>query len=131
QVTTQPFIEVDHGPGGRPARFERPARIIRADTPGEVPAALTALDGARAAGAWVAGYAAYELGHVFEPRLAPLLPEGRSLPLLEFGVFDGPVPVAPPPAAAHMELGGFCADWDLPAYRMAFARAADYIRAGD
>lgn len=130
-MTTQPFIEVDHGPGGGPARFERPARIIRADTPDEVRAALAALDHARAAGAWVAGYAAYELGHVFEPRLTPLLPEGRGMPLLEFGVFDGPGPVAPPPAVGRIELGGFHADWDLPAYRAAFIRAADYIRAGD
>ncbi len=52
-----------------------------------MPAALAALDRALAGGAWVAGYAAYELGYAFEPRLLPLLPAERRLPLLEFGVF--------------------------------------------
>ena len=47
---------------------------------------------ALAGGAWVAGYAAYELGYAFEPRLAALMPAGRRLPLLEFGVFEAPGP---------------------------------------
>ncbi len=129
-MSTDPFIELDHGPGGRPARFARPSAIIRADEPGDVPGALAALDQARAQGAWVAGYAAYELGLAFEPRLAALMPEGRRLPLMEFGVFADPGEV-PARAAAGAHLGSFRADWDLPAYRTAFARAADYIRAGD
>ena len=104
------FIEVDHGPGGAPARFAAPAARVTAREPAAVPAALAALDAALAAGAWVAGHASYELGHAFEPRLLPLLPAGRRLPLLDFGVFPaGPGPAAP--AAPGGALGPFRPRW--------------------
>jgi para-aminobenzoate synthetase component 1 len=123
----EPFIEVDRGPGG-PARFARPTGMVVARTLAEVPAALAALDAALARGAWVAGYASYELGYAFEPRLAPLLPAHR-LPLLEFGLFGAPGPVeAADPGGA---LGPFAPAWDFPAYRTAFERVAEYVRAGD
>ena len=75
------FIEVDNGPGGTPARFAEPSEIIAARELGEVPDALAALDRVLAGGAWIAGFAGYELGYAFEPRLARLLPPGRRLPL--------------------------------------------------
>ena len=84
---------------GGAAQFDGAARVIRADDPAEVPAALTALESARAAGKWLAGYASYELGYALEDKLAALIPETRRLPLLCFGVFDGPEPVAPLPEA--------------------------------
>ena len=74
------FIEVDCGPAGAPARFQRPAEIVTARELDEVPEALAALDRALGAGAWIAGFAAYEIGYAFEPRLVPLLPAGRRLP---------------------------------------------------
>ena len=40
-------------------------------------AALDALDAARADGLWAAGFISYEAGYALEPRLAPLMPEGR------------------------------------------------------
>ena len=86
------FIEVDRGPAGAPARFARPTEIVSAPELDAVPAALAALDRALGGGAWVAGFASYELGYAFEPRLAPLLPAGRRLPLLAFGVFGPPGP---------------------------------------
>ena len=99
------FIEVDSGPAGAAARFARPSAIVAARELAEVPAALAALDRALAGGAWVAGFAAYELGYAFEPRLAPLLPPGRRLPLLAFGVFAAPGPARP--AAPGGSLGPF------------------------
>ena len=123
------FIEVDQRAGGRPARFARPSAIVAARELGEVPAALAALDRALAGGAWIAGFASYELGYAFEPRLAPLLPAGRRLPLLAFGVFGPPGPAAP--AAPGGSLGPFRPAWDAGAYGAAFERVADYIRAGD
>jgi para-aminobenzoate synthetase component I len=129
-VAAESFVEVDHGPERLPARFAAPASVVAAREAAEVPAALGALDAALAGGAWIAGYAAYELGYTFEPRLAPLLPRARRLPLLEFGVFRShPGPAAPvPPGGA---LGPFRPEWSPDRYRTAFARVADYIHAGD
>ncbi len=60
--------------------------LVEARAPDEVAPALAAIDVAVARGLIAAGYCAYELGYVFEPRLLPLLPEtGR--PLLRFHLF--------------------------------------------
>jgi para-aminobenzoate synthetase component 1 len=124
------FVEVDRGPQGRPARFARPSAVIAAATPAEAPGALDALDAALASGAWLAGFAAYELGYALEPRLAPAAPAATPGPLLAFGVFDdGPGPAAP--ASPGGRLGPFAPAWSRDAYGAAFARVADYIRAGD
>ena len=116
------FIEVDHGPDGAPARFERPSAIVCARRPEAAAAALAALDAALAEGRWIAGYASYELGYAFEPRLASLMPEPRRLPLLEFGVFDGPAPVRP--ATPGGRLGPFAPGWSP-------RRLPGGLRAGD
>jgi para-aminobenzoate synthetase component 1 len=129
RVTGERFIEVDHGPGGAPARFAAPHARVTARTAAEVPAALTALDRALAAGDWIAGHASYEFGYAFEPRLLPLMPAARRLPLLEFGVFRGPVPVAS--VAPGGSLGPFRARWSAAAHARAFGEIAEYIGAGD
>nr|WP_254604192.1 aminodeoxychorismate synthase component I [Leisingera sp. ANG59] len=67
-------------------------RMIRADGPEEVSAALAALDAARDAGHWLAGYASYELGYALEPKLAGRMPTDRRLPLICFGVYEEPLP---------------------------------------
>ena len=91
------------------------AELVAAREPAAVPAALAALDRALAAGAWVAGFASYELGYAFEPRLAPLLPAERRLPLLAFGVFGPPGPAEP--AAPGGSLGPFRPAWDAARLR--------------
>ncbi|UWQ78097.1 aminodeoxychorismate synthase component I [Leisingera sp. S132] len=83
-------IRFDRGPKGAGTCFDQPLRMIRADGPEEVPAALAALDAARGAGLWLAGYASYELGYALEPKLAGLMPEERRLPLICFGVYGEP-----------------------------------------
>jgi len=123
------FVSVDRGPDGAPARFQAPEAVVTAHAPADAPAALAALDAALAQGRWVAGFAAYELGYAFEPRLAPLAPPAAG-PLLAFGVF----PRGPGPAAAAVpggRLGPFAPLWSRADYGAAFARVADYIRAGD
>ncbi len=122
-------IRFDQGPAGRGTRFERPSRIIRADNAAEVPQALAALDQARADGAWLAGYASYELGYVLEPRLADRLPEGRRLPLLCFGVFDAPDRVGLPKASGSVTA--FQPRWDEARYTQAFRTVHEAIGAGD
>lgn len=123
-------IRFDQGPDGRAALFGAPLRLITAREPSEVPGALVALDEARAAGAWLAGFASYELGYALEPRLAPLMPVDRRLPLLCFGVYDAPgaaPPLRPGPAA----LDQFWPAWSEDAYTTAFDRVHALIGAGD
>ncbi|WP_422025762.1 aminodeoxychorismate synthase component I [Roseovarius sp.] len=123
-------IRFDHGPDGGPALFGAPRRMITADTLSEVPRALAALDTARADGAWLAGFASYELGYVLEPRLAALMPGNRRLPLLCFGVYEAPQSAAPlhsGPAA----LDRFRPAWSEADYTAAFERVHAFIGAGD
>ncbi|WP_138934522.1 aminodeoxychorismate synthase component I [Roseovarius arcticus] len=124
-------IRFDHGPGGMDAcLFAAPRRMILAKCAKDVPAALAALDGARAAGAWLAGYASYEMGYALEPRLAPLMPPRRRLPLLCFGVYDAPTP-APDLPQGSASLSDLAPAWDEARYSEAFRTVHDYIGAGD
>lgn len=134
-MTAPPLTEpgqviLDHGPGGRPARFAAPREVVVARTAAGIGPALARLDSARAEGAWVAGWIAYEAGAAFEPRLAGIA-RGEG-PLLTMGIFPegpeevafaagpGPVGLSPPePQIAR-------ADYDT-----AIARVLDYIAAGD
>ncbi len=122
-------IRFDQGPGGRGTRFERPSQIIRADEAAEVPQALAALDAARADGAWLAGYASYELGYALEPRLLDRLPDNRRLPLLCFGVFEAPNRMGLPKPEG--ELVSFNPRWDEARYVQAFRAVHGAIGAGD
>jgi len=124
-------IRFDHGPLAQGASgFAAPRRIITATEPGEVPGALAALDAARAGGAWLAGYATYELGYALETRLAPLMPAERRLPLICFGVYDAPQ-AAPDLALAGATLSDLVPAWDAARYAEAFQTVHDYIGAGD
>jgi len=123
-------IRFDHGPTGAACTFSLPTQLIVAETPQDVPAALAALDAAQAQGAWLAGFASYELGHAFEPRLAPLMPSPRRLPLLQFGLYDAPLP-APALPATPATLREMTPAWDEARYARAFAAVHDLIGAGD
>ncbi|MCB2134494.1 MAG: chorismate-binding protein, partial [Rhodobacteraceae bacterium] len=130
------MILVEDGPSGQAALFDAPCALIRADTAAEVDAALARLDAVRAEGRWVAGFASYELGYALEPRLAPLLPTRRDLPLLVFGVFDEPRDAAPILARAAAEAPGaalsrLTPDWSAETHARAMARVLDHIAAGD
>src|SRR5271165_2712772 len=74
--------------------FADPIARLRADQPGEVAGVLAAMQQAQQAGHYLAGYFSYELGYALEPKLLPLLPDPRSLPLIWFGVYDRPRPEA-------------------------------------
>ncbi|WP_170516571.1 aminodeoxychorismate synthase component I [Ruegeria atlantica] len=122
-------IRFDQGPAGPGTSFDRLASVIRADKPDDVPQALVALDEARADGAWLAGYASYELGYVLEPRLSDRLPADRRMPLLCFGVYEAPVQRDLPSAAGGVT--GFEPRWDEARYTRAFQQVHDAIGAGD
>ena len=128
------MILVENGPGGGPAVFGAPRALVRADTAADVPAALDALDAALASGHWVAGVASYELGYALEPRLAPLMPGGRRLPLLHFAVTGAPVAGEPALARAEAETGAISRpgpSWDAANHARAARTVLDLIRAGD
>ena len=127
-------IRFDHGPVGLDGEgacvFAAPRRMIMAQALDDVPGALAALDRARAHGAWLAGYASYELGYALEPHLAKLMPPCRRLPLLAFGIYDAPVPAPDLPDAEGI-LSELTPQWDEGRYAEAFAAVHAYIGAGD
>lgn len=125
-------VRVEDGPGGAPAVFAAPRRVVAAWHPGQVAPALAELDAARAAGQWVAGWVGYEAGFALEPRLASRYraPEG---PLLAFGIYDGPTPDTgwPDSTAASGHLTTPEPLITRAQYDAAFDRVAGYIAAGD
>ena len=123
-------IRFDHGPDGTATRFAQPRHVITAHTPHEVPPALAAIDAARAQGAWLAGFASYEAGYALEPRLMPLMPSERRLPLLQFGVFDAPHAAAPLVSGPAV-LRDITPHWSAADYAAAFDQVHAYIGAGD
>ena len=130
------MILIEHGPGGAPALFEAPREVIVAWRPSEVRRALGRAEAARAAGAWLAGYVAYEAGYALEPKLARLMPRKRRGPLVTLGVFDGPAPAGPvlERAAEEGRTTAMTAPEPLVgrrAYGNAARKVFDYIAAGD
>ena len=137
----KPFVLLDDNTGrGTPsALYTDPVEIIRAESPAEVPAALARLEAAAARGLHAAGFFAYELGYVLEPRLAHLLPANRTVPLLWFGLFRAPAILSSADVQSWLAartqdtplLTEISHSWDGPAYESRFAKAAAYIQAGD
>ncbi|HSF63905.1 MAG TPA: aminodeoxychorismate synthase component I [Paracoccaceae bacterium] len=128
------MILCENGPGGGPALFQGARDVVVAWAAAEVGPALAALDAARAAGAWVAGWIAYEAGYALEPRLAPLMPARRDGPLLVFGVFGAPGEAGGWLAEAGAEAGALAPPRPMVTraeYGAAFARVKDWIAAGD
>lgn len=118
--------------------LQAPAHIIVAATPAEVEPALREIEHALARGLHAAGFFSYELGYLLEPRLAPLLPAVRELPLLWMGLFRtaqrldaAAVGRWLPPAMSAAGVQDVRASMDRETYRAAFARARALIAAGD
>jgi para-aminobenzoate synthetase component 1 len=129
-----PFILFRDDFSGKDVLFDRPRQIIVADTAADFFPALDAVERARAAGKWLAGYFSYEAGYLLEPKLRPLLPEGRRTPLVCFGVFDGPsdkrLPLPAEPQTNGPILDAHPA-WTFDDYRLRFERLHRHLREGD
>ena len=123
-------IRFDHGPAGGACAFGGVRGLIVARDPSDLPAALDALDAARAAGQWLAGFASYEMGYALEPRLAALIPARRRLPLLQFGVYDAPC-TALPLVCGPARLGPAVPGWSQARHARSFGRIHALIGAGD
>ena len=84
------MIDDSLSPGGDAWLFEDPVEIISCDDPAGVEDALDRVAKAGREGLYAAGFMAYELGYLLEPRLAPLLPPERRQPLIWMGLFGEP-----------------------------------------
>ncbi len=120
----------DAGPDGRTILFADPLEWIAVRDPADVPAALARVDAAVAAGRWVAGSFAFELGYVLEPKLAHAYRHSPD-PLIAVGVYDAPRVVPFPAIGGDVRIGPAAPAWGEDAYADAFARVRDYIAAGD
>ncbi len=129
-------ILCEDGPEGRAALFEGASAHVFAWEQAEVAGALARVEAARQAGNWIAGYMSYEAGFALEPKLAGL-GEGRSLvPLLAFGIYDGPADAGGVLAEAAALAGGVRVAPVVPVidfarYSAAFEVVKAYIAAGD
>jgi para-aminobenzoate synthetase/4-amino-4-deoxychorismate lyase len=104
-----------------------PLAIIEADACDEVPRALAAVQEALGQGRYVAGWLAYELGYILEPRLMANRSPG---PLLRLGVFQAPARLAPS-ITRRAYAGPLTPEWDQKAYAQRFTRVKEYIASGD
>jgi para-aminobenzoate synthetase/4-amino-4-deoxychorismate lyase len=136
------FVLLDNSTGrGAPTLlFTEPHQIISAWHPDEVSGAIARLEAGTAAGLHAAGFFAYELGYVLEPKLSGLMPEGRNVPLLWFGLYDAPREMSEREVdhwlSTHTRSGSYqftsvTRAWDQAEYEQKFSAVQDKIRAGD
>jgi para-aminobenzoate synthetase component I len=129
-----PYILFRDDFSGDELLFDRPVEIITAETPEEYDAALERAEAARRDGKWLAGYFSYEAGYLLEPKLRPLLPEGRRVPLCCLGVFDGPSETSLPAhrvPATNGPIFGVRETWSFEDYKSRFERVHRHLREGD
>ena len=139
QPLSSPFVLLeDARPGCESARlFRRPSATISAREPSEVTAALESAERALQSGHHVAGYFAYELGYLLEPRLEPLEWPRRDVPLLWLGVFEqcesleGADSAKLFAAGSRAYAGPLTLEWSEADYAKRFRRLHDLIGAGD
>ncbi|MGM4982242.1 MULTISPECIES: aminodeoxychorismate synthase component I [Rhizobium] len=133
----RPYVLFRDDSTGQVMVFAEPAEIITARTRAEFFRALDRMQKVRQQGKWLAGYIAYEAGHLFEEKLAPFAEDNRETPLLCFGVFEAPAagdhPLGQP--TQRLENQEFLTEpkaaWDFPIYKERFDRLHRHIRLGD
>lgn len=131
-----PYVLFRDDSENRTTVFADPERVVSARTKAEFHRGLAELERAHAAGKWIAGFMAYEAGHLFEEKLSLFAEEGRETPLMSFGIFDAPSddhPLAEPQRRIENEpfLTDPRAAWDFPTYRQRFERLHQHLRQGD
>ncbi|MBL8564668.1 MAG: aminodeoxychorismate synthase component I [Hyphomicrobiaceae bacterium] len=139
---SETFVLLDDssGKGGRSLFFREPLEIISAHAPDEVEEAIRRVEVALADGHHVAGFLAYELGYVLEPKLASLMPESRKVPLIWLGVYGAPDVMTSAEVAGWLDAHALTHSyqftdvslaWNRDAYVSRFERVQEKIRAGD
>ncbi len=136
-AASEPFILFRDDTTGEVMLFAGPENMIVARTKAEVLPALQRMEEAHKAGKWLAGYMAYEAGHLFEEKLAPFAEDDRETPLLLFGIFDAPQPDDHPLARPRQRqeneefLASPKAGWNFDIYKERFERLHRHLRLGD
>ena len=139
---SEAFVLLDNSSGTHSPSllFTDPLEIVRADTPGEVEAAIARIEAAVAEGLYAAGFFSYELGYAMEPKIAGLMPEKRDMPLLWFGLYEAPRRMTGPGVlewlnettrSASHEFSDVTLAWTREEYEQRFDKALEMIRAGD
>jgi len=126
-------------PAGQNLMFTAPREVVVAFSADDVHTALLRLQTAHAEGLWAAGFLAYELGFLFEERLASRLPAPGDTPLLWMGLYDGLQQLSPAQVDRWLaEISGPAGSaidiqprLDLAGYRTAFDTVKSLIAAGD
>ncbi|MGF7005535.1 aminodeoxychorismate synthase component I [Aminobacter sp. BE322] len=129
-----PFVLFRDDPAGQELLFEAPDEIIVAHHAGDFLPALEKAQAAHDSGKWLAGYFSYEAGYLLEPKLRPLLPEGRRTPLVCLGVFDQPSDRMRQQAqrpATNGPIFDARATWSASDYESRFRRLHQHLRQGD
>jgi para-aminobenzoate synthetase component 1 len=135
-AAAEPFILLRDDRKDQTMVFAEPEQLILATDSESFFRGLDALQAARAAGKWIAGFMSYEAGYLFEAKLAPLAHLNGDTPLMAFGVFDAPLPdhpLAQPRQRTenHAFLEAPTAEWDFDRYRQRFEKLHWHLRQGD
>ena len=136
------FVLLDNSTlDGKPSLlFTEPLDIVTAFEPSEVDGALVRLEAGLADGLHAAGFFAYELGYVLEPKLAGLMPPARNVPLIWFGLYKKPRTMDEAEVdhwlGTHTRSGSYEFTsvhhaWSRDDYLARFAQVQEMIRAGD
>ena len=131
-------VALDNG-GGDSRLYQAPLAVIRCDSASQLAGAFAEIETHRRAGRHLAGFFAYELGYLLEPRLRPLLPENRDVPLIWLGVFDTYRDFDPDATddwiaeagGGVYDLTGMHLSQSRSDYLTAIATIKDFINAGD
>jgi para-aminobenzoate synthetase/4-amino-4-deoxychorismate lyase len=89
QAPDEIFVLLDDnsGSGGDSALFRDPVGVLIANAPEDIAVVFDGLERARRGGLHAAGFMAYELGHLLEPRLSAVFRPDEKTPLMWFALF--------------------------------------------
>ncbi len=90
-----PWARFDDLRAGTALAFPTVRRVLAAERAEDVVAVLDEVERATDAGWWAFGYVSYEAAGALDPSLAVHPPAVDPVPLVWFGLCDGPVPVPP------------------------------------
>ncbi len=135
------FVLLDNSSGSAAPSllFSEPREIVSAGEPHEVEAALARIQYCVGRGLHAAGFFAYELGYVLEPRLQRRLPGNRNVPLLWIGLYDEPAEMTNTQVQEWLaartsgtyQFTDVTHAWSAADYQRRFEAVQEKIRAGD